>query len=183
MYGWIEKVDFEKISPDFRCDFEGFLPIKTLVESKCAEIPEKPGVYLIVTKDTQMPGFNADNPTFTAGKHQPKPDKVLEGQWVPASPVVYIGKAGGKKYKSNLKTRLTQYFTWFDRKGYGHSGGRDIWQINNPGELLVAWLVTEEEPRECERKLLERFDDTFGKKEQKKGNKQKKCRPFANHQS
>lgn len=170
MSGWSEKVDFEKISPEAHCGFDGFLPIKALVESKCAEIPEKPGVYLILTRSTQVPGFNADNPSFAANKLQPKPAEALQKQWNTSTHVVYIGKAGGADNSSNLRKRLNQYFTWSSGKGSGHDGGRDIWQIGHPGELLVAWRVTEDEdPESCEKDLLDKFVEEFKKF------------PFANH--
>lgn len=178
MGDWIKKVDFEKISPDFPCEFEGFLPIKALVESKCAEIPEKPGVYLILTMDTQTPVFNSNYPSFSNCKLPPRTLEQLATRWEPSSPVVYIGKSGGPGNDSNLRKRLSQYFDWFSGKWYKHKGGRDIWQINNPDALIVAWHVTEgEEPRSCERELLELFNSTFG------GTKKEKRRPFANRQS
>ncbi|MBD5626067.1 MAG: hypothetical protein HDQ90_00910 [Desulfovibrio sp.] len=170
MSGWIEKVEFKKISPGAPCGFEGFLPLKGLAESKCAEIPEKPGVYLILTPSTQMPGFNADNPTFKEGKLQPRTVEALQKQWNASTHILYIGKAGGADNDSNLKKRLNQYFTWFFGKGSGHDGGRDIWQIDHPGELLVAWRVTEDkDPESCEKALLDKFTAEFKKL------------PFANH--
>lgn len=170
MGDWIKKVDFEKISPDFPCGFEGFLPVRALVESKYAEIPEKQGVYLILTRNTQMPGFTTDNPSFANCKLTPRPLEKLEQQWNLSSPVVYIGKAGGSDNESNLKARLEQYFDWFSGKGRRHKGGRDIWQIENPGDLLAAWRVTEDEdPESCEKALLYKFTDKYGKF------------PFANH--
>lgn len=172
MADWIEKVDFDKISPDFPCGFEGFLPIKALVESKRAEIPEKQGVYLILTRTTQMPDFNADNPGFAANGLTPRDVEALQRQWNTSSPIVYIGKAGGPEYDAQLRSRLGQYFAWFSGKGRNHKGGRDIWQIDNPGELLVAWRVTEDEdPRACEAGLIRKFKREHEDK-----------RPFANHQ-
>lgn len=172
MGDWIKKVDFEKISPDFPCGLEGFLPIKALVEGKCTQIPEKRGVYLILARSTQMPGFNADNPTFSDGEHKPKPVAELTAQWNPSSPVVYIGRAGASGKKSNLRQRLDQYFSWFSGNGHNHDGGRDIWQIDNPGDLLVAWRVTEdEEPANCEADLIQAFLTQCHK------------RPFANHRT
>lgn len=173
MGDWIKKVEFEKISPDFPCDFEGFLPIRALVESNCAEIPEKRGVYLILSPDTRMPGFNADNPGFAANRLTPRDVATLRGQWNDDTAVVYIGKAGAKDKNATLRSRLRPYFVnWSRGKSSAHRGGRDIWQIDNPGELHVAWRVTEdEEPRACEGLLIKKF------KREHEGK-----RPFANHQ-
>ena len=170
MGDWIEKVDFEKISPDFRCNFEGFLPIRELVESRCAEVPEKPGVYMILTMDTKTPVFNSGYPSFSNCKLPPRTPEQLATGWEPSSPVAYIGKAGGSGNNSNLRKRLSQYFDWFSGKWYRHKGGRDIWQIDHPGDLLVPWRVTEEEPRFCEAMLIRKFRREYSK------------RPFANHQ-
>ena len=171
MSDWIKKVDFEKISPDFPCGFEGFLPIRALVESKCAEIPEKQGVYLILTRNTQMPGFNSDNPVFASGKISARTVEDLQKQWNNFTHVLYIGKAGGPRFSTTLRERLEPYLIdWFDGRYSGHRGGRDIWQIDTPGDLLAAWRVTEDEdPESCEKDLLYKFTDKYGKF------------PFANH--
>lgn len=35
--------------------------------------------------------------------------KILQEKWVYNTPVVYIGKAGGKKNKTTLRSRILQY--------------------------------------------------------------------------
>ncbi len=62
------------------------------------------------------------------------------------SKIVYIGQAGGKKSQTNLRKRLSQYM----RKSKNHSGGRDIWKLKNPEDLLVAWKSTLEDPYDGE---------------------------------
>ena len=50
----------------------------------------------------------------------------------------------------------------------GHWGGRLIWQLADADDLIVCWCETEEDSRDVERNLIEKFTDEFGD------------RPFAN---
>lgn len=182
---WIDEVDFKKISKDEPGEFKGFYSVEHLVAGNLAEVPRKIGVYLVLwpgEKDPEtqmprvMPGFNDGMETgFSQNQVHSLPTEDLPGMWVQGTPVVYIGKAGvlNGKGKSNLHTRLREYLKWYQRKKNKHHGGRDIWRINHPGKLLVAWRVTEDEdPRSCEAALIQKF------KGQNPGN----SRPFANRQ-
>ncbi|MDE7370495.1 MAG: hypothetical protein K2N07_01885 [Desulfovibrio sp.] len=178
---WIDEVDFKKLSCP---DLQGFgccYTVKELVdEGKMAKIPKKNGVYLILAPDAEKPEFTEDVKAvfFNENGVEPKSKTVLDGQWIDGTRVLYIGKAGvlHGKGASNLRTRLRAYMRWYKGAKNSHHGGRDIWQIKEPEKLLVTWRVTEnEDPRQCEEKLLARFKATCGQPD--------KPFPFANHQS
>ena len=80
------------------------------------------------------------------------------------SKIVYIGQAGGRISQTNLRKRLSQYM----RKSKNHSGGRDIWKLKNPEDLLVTWKSTEQDPYDVETELINNFKQVYGD------------RPFAN---
>ncbi|MBA4055428.1 MAG: hypothetical protein C0490_12000, partial [Marivirga sp.] len=64
----------------------------------------------------------------------------------------YIGKAGGANSSATL-----------------HYGGRYVWQLEKPRELVVCWKPTpNEDPRTLEKQLISEFVTQFAK------------RPFAN---
>lgn len=186
---WIDEVDFRNISCDERCDFVGFKDVKSLVDGGMAEIPKKIGVYLILApRRGKMPLLSDGLKTaFENNDETPKEEDKLRKRWIEDTQVLYIGKAGvlNGKGTSNLYTRLRAYLKWYKKEKNSHHGGRDIWQLPNPGGLLVVWRVTpNEDPRSCEKKLLERFNITFHEDKKTSGkDKKKKCLPFANHQS
>lgn len=173
MAHWTDEVDFENISRDNPCGFDGFISIKTLSEELCGNIPGSMGVYLVLWPGDGRPGFNASNPGYARNSIKPRDISYLESQWIAGTPVAYIGKAGGSKCrrKAGLAERLKEYLKWKDGKRNMHRGGRDIWQIDNPEDLIIAWrVISDDEPEACEKKLLRRFKSGFG------GNL-----PFANH--
>lgn len=172
---WMDEVDFKDISSLGRQDFQASYTVKELVEEgKMAEIPKKNGLYLILFPENKKPGFNeGDKNTFKLNEEDPKDPGTLEKQqWVGGTRVIYIGKAGvlNGKGASNLRKRLREYMKWYQKKKNSHHGGRDIWQLDDPGDLRVTWRVTEDvDPEKCEKALLDRFRKEF------------KIYPFANH--
>lgn len=185
MKSWIKEVNFKEISREMPCGFSGFITVEGLIKAENREgaagmsdgvkIPEKIGVYLILAPKKSMPHFNLGEKTgFRNNNEAPRPIETLQEQWVDGTPVIYIGKAGvlHGKGASNLNTRLKSYLKWYTGDKNRHHGGRDIWQIDEPGKLVVAWRVTDDEdPRSCEKDLLAQFVEEF------------KRLPFANHQS
>lgn len=125
------------------------------------------------TKSPALIFNKGDKETFDLNETVPKnPDTLRDNQWVKGTRVIYIGKAGvlNGKGASNLYTRLRAYLKWYQNKKNSHHGGRDIWQLDNPGDLLVTWRVTEGvDPEHCEKALLDKFSAEFKKY------------PFANH--
>ena len=83
-----------------RSGFDGFVTVSVLQAAKCCEVPNKPGVYLILRPNSLHPEFlnesvgrhfKGNNPTVTA--------RTLEGRWVENTPVLYIGKAGHRRWR------------------------------------------------------------------------------------
>jgi hypothetical protein len=83
--------------------FVGFESIVQLRKTALADVPEKPGVYLILRTPAASPQFIA---TSTGGHFKGKDPTVdfdtLKNKWVPSSAVVYVGKAGGEGSKATL---------------------------------------------------------------------------------
>ena len=96
--------------------------------------------------------------------------KILQEKWVYNTPVVYIGKAGGKKNKTTLRSRILQYLKFGQGKPVGHKGGRYIWQLNDSEELLFCWKpLPTDESEDVESMLISEFKHQYAGK-----------RPFAN---
>lgn len=78
--------------------------------------------------------------------------------------IIYIGKAGSANSKATLCSRLTQYMRFGEEKPVPHWGGRYLWQVKHAKDCLVAWRVTPGEgSRGYEKRLLERFEEHYGK--------------------
>ncbi len=149
--------------------FKGFHTVQSLTATNCAEVPDNMGVYLVLNTNTNVSflsesiggHFKGRNPTVTISE--------LQRNWVNESEVVYIGKAGGFKSNATLRKRLRQYMRFGQGVAVGHWGGRYIWQLQNSMNLIVCWKVlTSEEPREIEARLIQEFVSQYGN------------RPFAN---
>lgn len=172
---WVDEVDFKKISCHDHQGFGCCYSVKELVDGgERTKIPKKNGVYLILWCGHGMPGFNDGKNTGFPQNRVPRTTltEALPERWVKGTHVIYIGKAGvlNGKGKSNLYTRLREYLKWYQQKKNKHHGGRDIWRIDNPGNLLVTWRVTEDvDPEKCEKALLDKFTEEF------------KQLPFANY--
>ncbi|MDE6703524.1 MAG: GIY-YIG nuclease family protein [Muribaculaceae bacterium] len=143
--------------------FKGFKTVG-LLKSSCREIPEKQGVYIVLRKNTNNPEFLE---TGTGGTHKEKTEpnvsiSELNANWVDYTPVMYIGKS------VNIRQRIRAYMSFGRGKEAGHWGGRLIWQLADADDLIVCWCETEEDSREVERKMIEKFTDAFDE------------RPFAN---
>lgn len=161
-------IDFCKFSPSDPQGFEGFQKISEMVTDNCGRVPARPGIYIIFSPDRDMPQFCASFKEFAADPVPARDITELETNWIKGTGIIYIGKA------TNLHNRLKAYMKWGKGKksALGHNGGRDIWQLQNVGEMLVAWHVEDkEEPKVVENKLLVAFREQFQKY------------PFANHQS
>ena len=149
--------------------FEGFRTVAQLTSERCASVPARPGVYIVVT-DARAPAFLE----IGTGGHFKDRDpnvglQVLQDNWVPGTDILYIGKAGGGTSGSTLKKRLWQYLRFGRGEKVGHWGGRYIWQLGNAAELRIGWAGIAD-ARAAEADLIRRFVGAHGK------------RPFANLQ-
>lgn len=147
----MEDVPFEELLTSF----VGFVPFRRLTAIKP---PDDPGVYVIVRKDPHAPSFRERSiGGHFKGKDPTVEVSVLEDKWVEGATVLYIGKA------TSLRKRLDQYRRFGEGARVGHWGGRYIWQCEDCDDFLVAWQVTDEDPREVELRLLARFVDEYGR--------------------
>lgn len=157
-------MDFENISrlPEF--GFDGGIPISELQKS-CRNVPEEPGVYLVVRNDEQSVSFRTTNPGgHFRGRNPSVLIEALEEKWLDRPKVVYIGAAGGITKRTTLRCRLRLYMRFGLGKACAHWGGRYIWQLENAGELLIFWKLTIcQEPQHVETELLREFRQTYGR--------------------
>ncbi|HEU4365125.1 MAG TPA: hypothetical protein VFT13_06625 [Candidatus Krumholzibacteria bacterium] len=153
-----------------RLGFRGFISIRDLRAASLRDIPQTPGVYALLREQRTEPAFvESGTGGHFKGKNPNVPIDVLRAAWVPTSPVVYIGKAGGADGGSTLRRRLGQYLDFGAGKPVGHWGGRYIWQLSDAEDLHVCWLSTvDRDPESVEADLIEAFKAEHGK------------RPFAN---
>ncbi len=152
--------------------FTGFRTVTHLRDTGLKEVPDLPGVYMVLAEPDLVPRFL---PVSVGGHFKGKDPTVpipeLEANWVPGAIVLNIGKAGGSGTRATLRRRINQYLRFGSGKPVGHRGGRYIWQLEGPDQLVLCWKPTlEEEPRDVEAKLIATFREMYGK------------RPFANLQ-
>lgn len=117
-----------------KAGFTGWLPFAGIRTSGC---PTTGGVYVVT--------YNAESPVafserscggWFKGKDPTVALNALTANWVDGAEVVYIGKA------DQLRRRLTQYADFGAGKPVGHWGGRLIWQLPCPDQLIVGWKET-----------------------------------------
>lgn len=155
---------------------KGFTGFKTVDElwKSTESIPKKMGVYVVLYPHNDKPEFKEIG---CCGTHKGKNPNVkieeLENNWVENEHIIYIGKAGARNLRTTLARRIKQYLTAGKGENHSHWGGRYIWQIANPQELIFAWKViptdAESQPKEVESKMIQEFKAQHEEK-----------RPFAN---
>ena len=149
--------------------FEGFLTIRDLRACNLECVPGKPGdigVYVVLRSEHGQPQFLQ---TSTGGRFKGRDPNVaidaLRAKWVPESRLIYLGKAGAPGKPATLRSRLRQYLDFGAGQPVGHWGGRYIWHLPNPDDLIVAWKRTPgATPRDVERQMIKDFVAAFGAK-------------------
>jgi hypothetical protein len=147
--------------------FQGFVPFAALPTS---DVPKEPGVYVVTRPATTPPVFRESSSAgWFKGKDPTVSKAVLEANWVPDEPVVYIGKAAaGTTGRRGLRKRLDEYRRHGAEEPVGHWGGRYIWQLADSAELLVCWRE-EPDALALEQSMIQDFKAMYDGK-----------RPFAN---
>lgn len=140
--------------------FSGFISFRELRNSGLREVPNLPGVYVVLYEQRESPAFlSLGTGGYFKGRDPNVPVGKLEAAWVPETAVIYIGKAGGQKHSATLRTRLRAYLEFGAGKAVGHWGGRYIWQIPNAENLIICWRpLVSDEPKEVEHKMLTEFE-------------------------
>lgn len=106
---WINRIDFGKIESLKNEGFYGFVSVKSLLNNH-SQIPTTRGVYMVLRTIMDEPIFlEKGSSGYFKGTDPNVAIKILQEKWVYNTPVVYIGKAGGKKNKTTLRSRILQY--------------------------------------------------------------------------
>ena len=157
--------------------FTGFLTVDECIRN---DLPRDPalnecGVYLVCDSSGSEPVFiPPEEARETRNVIRPWPVSRLEGKWVDAAEILYIGLAGAQSSRA-LRKRLRDLC----RHANGHTtdrgphrGGEILWQLRGYEQLLICWHPTAHPPapRNLERSLISSFDHSLG------------TLPFANRQ-
>lgn len=153
---------FDSVSSLRAEGFSGFVSVRTLKTDGYNDVPQEPGVYIVVRDKETTPVFlsesgaghlNGDNPTL--------PVSDLEENWVKNAKVLYIGRAGGGKRKATLANRIRKLINFGSGKLEAHWGGRPLWQLADADDLLIAWKATTDGDT-YKSDLLTDFTDHYG---------------------
>lgn len=163
-------MDFGSLEALRIAGFHGFSTIRDLQTTRCRDVLEAPGVYLIVRPPCHQCSFSLRSCGGRfKGKDPTVPISRLERLWVDSATVIYIGKAGGGESTATLRERLWAYMRFGAGEPVGHWGGRLIWQIQNSGDLIVCCKPSnEDDAAKTESELICDFAARYGR------------RPFAN---
>ena len=150
--------------------FAGFSTVRGLRASRCSDVPQEAGVYLVMRDPVRTHELS---PTSCGGRFKGKDPTVpvvrLRQHWVEDAAVLYIGKAGGGDTRETLQRRLWTYMRFGNGEPVSHSGGRFVWQLTNCLELVICWKPAgEQDAIALETALIREFITVYGK------------RPFAN---
>lgn len=143
--------------------FNGFVRVFNLRGEALKDIPDVPGVYMVLRDSGERPDFLArGSGGYFKGKDPNVPLSELCANWVEGAKVLYIGKA------KSLRKRISQYLRFGDGRPVGHWGGRYIWQLADAQELIFCWMPVDGDPDALETEMICRFREHYG------------SRPFAN---
>lgn len=135
--------------------------VKCLHQTECADIPAENGVNFVLVPDgfevrfsnctTAIPEYDGRSLLYDADELA---KKFEEGD----KKILYIGKAS---WASNgLPQRIQQLVRYGHRRVKNHRGGRALWQIANPYDLLIGCLPCEQ-AAQVEKNLLREYCNTY----------------------
>jgi hypothetical protein len=158
-------MDFTSITDIQASGFEGMVSIAEMQQSQCRQVPDQPGIYMVIRLPPTEPAFLAASiGGHFKGRNPTLPLESLISQWVSDSPVIYIGRSS-----QSLQRRLRRFMDFGLGKPVGHWGGRCVWQLADSEQFLLAWKATSaREAPLAEAKLIQEFKAAYGR------------RPFAN---
>jgi hypothetical protein len=131
-----------------RLGFKGFVRVDDLRAARpvAAPVPrDAVGVYVAFRDSDRPVSFLRSSPAGQWRGDLTLPLATLRQRWVPASRVVYIGKAERPTPLSDnsLRKRVSAYIRFGAGSSARHSGGYPTWQLADSGSLLIAWRVIE----------------------------------------
>ena len=120
---------------------EGFTGFRPIAAVEINRIPQRPGIFAILRPAGFEARFLAKSTAGVFKKKDPTlPLEALAAEWVADADVLFIGKAGpGSKGNRGLRRQIQEFVDFGNGKPPGHWDGRLIWQLADPGALLVAW--------------------------------------------
>ena len=131
--------------------FAGFHPLSETSQEEFEDVPDGPGVFVVLRESSQPPNFLHNDPTL--------PRNELYSRWVPDTPVLLVGRT------AQLRRRVERLAF----RGAGRTAtrwtGRVLWQLADAQNLRVAWLSLPqaEEGTQLRIRILNRFLDQFGR--------------------
>jgi len=154
--------------------FVGFLTVGQLHRSDCLEVPDEPGVYVVITRGEAPHGFLRRSPApVWRGQDPTLPVEALGARWIEGAELLYVGAAPGPGVRSRLRQRIKRFLRFGHGKVVAHWSGHAIWQLKESSRLGVAWrpCASADEAASMSTDLLARFERRHG------------APPFANVQS
>jgi hypothetical protein len=145
--------------------FAGFLTIGQLHRSGCLEVPDAPGIYVVLMRDEAPHGFMRCSSAPVWRRQDPSvAESVLTAKWVEGAGLLYVGRASGPGVRSRLRQRLKRFLRFGHGSVVAHWSGRFIWQMREPSRLVLAWRVCDEgeDPARLGADLLSRFEQQYG---------------------
>lgn len=141
-----------------RRGFGGFVSLARLGRPEPEELPIASGVYVVVREREGTPKFLERSGGGWWKRQDPTvPVERLQREWVDGAQTLYVGKA------MSLRERIGELLRFSDGDAKArHWGGRLLWQIEAPRELVLGWR---EEPDYAgvETDLLDEFIGEFGR--------------------
>ena len=140
--------------------FEGFVSVKELRDGGTNGIPDKAGVYIVLTGPSSVPKFLRKSPAGHFKENDPTvPVKALKSKWVYDALALYFGMT-----RQSLRKRIRTLLLFGQGEPVGHRGGRYLWQIEGADGLLICWKPAPEgkDPRDEEADLIVQFEDLHG---------------------
>lgn len=135
-------------------EFEGYVPLRTLPR-RCPQVPREGGVYCVLAENPKPEFDAASSGGWFKGRNPSVDLSQLEAKWIANASILYIGKA------KSLRSRIDQFARFGRSEPIGHWGGRYLWQLSNPDNLLIAWR-TGPDPAAAEADLITSFITEYG---------------------
>jgi type I restriction enzyme S subunit len=113
------------------------ITIDELRQTRCAKVPGKSGIYVVIRPSDSAPHFlRKSTGGWFKGLDPSYPLAVVHENWVESAHVMYVGMTAAD---GGLKSRLGQFFDFGAGKIVGHRGGRLLWHLEDSGKLQVRW--------------------------------------------